>query len=115
MHQNIVEPAPEGMTVSNFLFHPYLTAESSNDMPFMLPPPAQGDKLFETAYIYIQGRYTLVDWVQARKWHEQREYICYPTNSIETTGAAGMVFARSFQADNLTSVQGASLFGCCTH
>lgn len=43
----------------------------------MLPPDQVTTRLVETAYLYTQARYCVVDWVQLREWHRRREQICY--------------------------------------
>lgn len=44
-----------------------------------LPPDSAAKQLVEAAYMYTQARYCIVDWVQVRKWHQQRESLCYAT------------------------------------
>ena len=78
------------MTICNFLFKPHITPEGSADAFPVLPPQHHANLLFETTYLYTQGRYCLVDWVQVRKWHHQREDICYLTNTNDTEASIGI-------------------------
>ena len=50
--------------------------ESEKHAPAQLPNERFANTFLETTYIYTQGRYCLVDWVQVREWHQHRESIC---------------------------------------
>ncbi|KAK4501040.1 hypothetical protein PRZ48_006846 [Zasmidium cellare] len=41
-----------------------------------LPSPETAETLFESAYLYTQARYCIVDWAMVRQWHDQRLEIC---------------------------------------
>ena len=89
LHQT-AEPFADGITLSNFLFHPRITPELSTDSLPVLPPETQANVLFETTYRYIQARYTLVDWVQVHHWQQQREKVCCLMNSNEAAPPIGI-------------------------
>ncbi|CAI7615022.1 unnamed protein product [Penicillium pancosmium] len=46
-----------------------------------LPSDARARELVDTVYFYTQARYCIIDWVQLREWHRNRESIAYATTS----------------------------------
>ncbi|KIV92480.1 hypothetical protein PV10_03774 [Exophiala mesophila] len=57
-----------------------------------LPPEETANMLLESAYLYTQSRWCLVDWVRVREWHRQRETICYSEEQDEQEAQIGAYF-----------------------
>lgn len=57
-----------------------------------LPPDTAAKQLVEAAYLYTQARYCIVDWVQVRKWHQQRDSICYASRREDDQTRIGAFF-----------------------
>ncbi|KAJ5995854.1 hypothetical protein N7481_002831 [Penicillium waksmanii] len=55
-------------------------SDISEDLP-PLPSDARARELVDTVYFYTQARYCIIDWVQLREWHRDRESIAYATTS----------------------------------
>ena len=43
----------------------------------VLPSSSRAKALVDTVYFYTQARYCIIDWVQLREWHRDRESIAY--------------------------------------
>lgn len=87
----VIESASDGVTIFNFLSHPPITPElEDNGLPG-LPSEKLANELLETTYIYTQGRYCLVDWVQVREWHQHREALCNRASLGDPEAQIGML------------------------
>lgn len=55
-----------------------------------LPSEETANMLLESAYMYTQSRWCLVDWVRVREWHRQRETICYSVEQDDHEAQMGL-------------------------
>lgn len=55
-----------------------------------LPADEVANLLIESVYLYTQARYCILDWMQLRKWHKNREEICYASQSDSIETQTGM-------------------------
>lgn len=56
------------------------------------PSHQEATALLQSAYMYTQARYCIVDWIQVRKWHDRREILCSATPESDTTDRIGAYF-----------------------
>lgn len=86
----VIESASDGVTIFNFLaVPPALPGSENNSLP-ELPSEGFANAFLETTYIYTQGRYCLVDWVQVRQWHQNRESICKAARLHDAEAQTGL-------------------------
>ncbi|KAF2163543.1 hypothetical protein M409DRAFT_57430 [Zasmidium cellare ATCC 36951] len=62
-------------TVTVFTLLEAGSQDRRNNLP-ELPSPEIADALFESAYLYTQARYCIVDWAIVKQWHNDRVEIC---------------------------------------
>ena len=85
-----IESASDGVTIFNFMSLQSLTFDAQNIALPELPSESVGSYLLEATYVYTQGRYCLVDWVQVRQWHQYRESICTAAGMNDVGAQTGM-------------------------
>ena len=88
-----IESASDGVTIFNFMPLQLLAFEAENIALPDLPSESVGSYLFEATYVYTQGRYCLVDWVQVHQWHQHRESICTAAGMDDLGAQTGMIIA----------------------
>lgn len=57
-----------------------------------LPSERFANAFLETTYVYTQGRYCLVDWVQVREWHQFRDSICHAASMSDPEAQTGALY-----------------------
>ena len=90
----VPEPAPmpqSTLTVFNMLQSGPSYAEVDVGSLPGLPSDQVGNDLVEAVYAYTQARYCILDWVQLRQWHEQRQDICFSSTEDDLEAQTGTV------------------------
>lgn len=65
---------------------------TSADESIVPPGIEQAQQLVEEAYAYVQARYCIVDWVQIRHWHRQRDHFLSSTPDSDASSQTGAFF-----------------------
>ncbi|KAF2167795.1 hypothetical protein M409DRAFT_21945 [Zasmidium cellare ATCC 36951] len=60
----------------------------------LIHPPEEGlaERIVETAYSYVQARYCIIDWVQLREWHRQRDSYLNSTQESDVQSQTAAFF-----------------------
>ncbi|RJE26830.1 hypothetical protein PHISCL_00855 [Aspergillus sclerotialis] len=78
-----------GITVLDMLHDRAFSSDlKREDLP-VLPSSHRARDLVDTVYFYTQARYCIIDWIQLREWHRDREAIAYSSTESPVTSQIG--------------------------
>lgn len=83
------QPWKSDITFLGMLHSRTFTSNLDREALPALPPNDRARELVDAVYFYTQARYCIIDWIQLREWHRDREAIAYTSTESSTASQTG--------------------------
>lgn len=83
------QPWKSDITFLGMLHSRTFTSDRDSEALPALPSNDRARELVDAVYFYTQARYCIIDWIQLREWHRDREAIAYTSTEGSTESQTG--------------------------